>query len=597
MEHPNFPRLEPHIMEALWAPVPPSDRRIPGQLPGNQSDSEERFRVAYEEAAVGMVMLDLAGRVIAINKAITEITGYEGADLLGRFATEILAPEHHQDYSAAVAEIIISGRGGYRRERRLVRKDMRSIWVRNSATLLHRDGKPAEIFVICEDISERRIATSRLEYQATHDELTGLYNRRQLERLLTQTASHCLRTGISAGLYYLDLDGFKLINDTLGHSAGDIVLQQVAGLLSGAIGKDDILARFGGDEFVIISPQSSDRAVLERNAVGLLDALSAPFYVGERELHIGASVGIVVCPADGHDAGTLLQNADAAMYASKRQGRNRFSSFAVSMREDACDRLRIESNLRTALDSNEIYAAFQPQHNLRTGRLVRFEVLCRWRNRELGEVGPCRFIPVAEEIGVINAIGHLMLHTACHEALRWQQAGSAVSVAVNVSPVQFARQDFVDTVIGVLSETGLDPAHLELELTEGVLIRDIEKSVSRIGRLRALGVRIAIDDFGTGFSSLGYLQRMSVDALKIDCSFVRDLDRNPQSVSMVRAIIAMARALGLRVVTEGVEAHAQAEVLRELGCDEVQGHLFGRAESSEAAFARVAEELADAASR
>jgi diguanylate cyclase (GGDEF)-like protein/PAS domain S-box-containing protein len=560
----------------------------------NLSNGEERFRLAFEEAAVGMITLNLAGRVIAINQSITEITGYESSDLLGRNATEILAPEHHEDYSAAVAEIIASGRGGYRRERRLVRKDARSIWVRNSATVLHRDGKPAEIFVICEDITERRTATKRLEHQATHDELTGLSNRRQLECLLTRTASSCVQTGKPAGLFYLDLDGFKLINDTLGHAAGDVVLQQVAGVLSRAVEKEDALARFGGDEFAIIAPQASDRAALEQKAAGLLRALSTPFYVGERELRIGASVGIAVCPADGEDAGTLLQNADAAMYAAKRQGRNRFSCFTAGMRKDAGDRLRIESNLRTALELSEIYAAFEPQHNLRTRRLVRFEALCRWRNRELGEVSPARFIPVAEEIGVINAIERLMLHSACREALRWQQAGSAVSVAVNVSPVQFGRQDFIDTIIGALRETGLDPARLELELTEGVLIRDIEQSLSHIDRLHELGVRIAIDDFGTGYSSLGYLQRMPVDALKIDRSLVRDLDRNPQSVAMIRAIIAMARALGLRVVTEGVESEAQSEVLRRLGCDELQGYLFGRAESPEAAFARVTRELTHA---
>ena len=245
MTHPKSTELLPHVV---------------GSFPHNQSDSEERFRLAYEEAAVGMVMLNLNGRVIAINKSITEITGYESADFLGRWATEILAPEHHEDYSAAVAEIVASGRGGYRRERRLVRKDGRSIWVRNSATVLHRDGKPAEIFVICEDITERRKATERLEYQATHDELTGLNNRRQLERLLTRTASRCAQTGTPAGLYYLDLDGFKLINDTLGHSAGDIVLRQVAGGLSRAVEKDDILARFGGDEFAHRDPPDARTA-------------------------------------------------------------------------------------------------------------------------------------------------------------------------------------------------------------------------------------------------------------------------------------------------------------------------------------------------
>ena len=565
-------------------------RSLIGRLRDNSlqvTDSEERFRLAYEEAAVGMIMLDLAGRVVAINKSITEITGYDSSDLLGREATEILAPEHHEDFSAAVAEIIGSGRGGYRRERRLLRKDRRSIWVRNSATVLHRNQKASEIFVICEDITERRSAIDKLQYQATHDELTGLLNRRQLERLLTETATRCVGTRTQAGLFYLDLDGFKLINDTLGHAAGDTILQQVAGVLYWGLEEEDTLARLGGDEFAIITPNAPDRATLERKAAALLTALRTPFYAGRHELNVGASIGIAFCPTDGRDSSTLLQNADSAMYESKRLGRNRFSFFTADMRENAVERLRIESNLRTAIGAREIYAVFQPEYNLRTGRLVRFEALCRWRNRELGDVSPTQFIAIAEETGTIALIGQFMLRAACREARRWQQAGANVSVAVNVSPVQFARPDFFDHVVGAISEAGLDPARLELELTEGVVIRDIEQSVVRIQRLRDLGVRIAIDDFGTGYSSLSYLQRMKVDALKIDRSFVRELDRNPHSVSMVRAIIGMARAIGLRVVTEGVETEAQAEVLRSLGCDDVQGYLFGRPESLDAAFSRV----------
>jgi len=262
------------------------------------------------------------------------------------------------------------------------------------------------------------------------------------------------------------------------------------------------------------------------------------------------------------------------------------------MREAASEYLDVTSNLRAALESGEIYAAFEPQHSLRSGSLVRFEALCRWRNGELGESSPSRFIPVAEEVGVINSLGRLILQAACREALRWQRAGSTVSVAVKVSPVEFARLDFVDTVVGALLETGLDPTRLELELPEDALIRNIEQGLSHLDRLRGLGTRVAVDDYGTGYSSLGYLRLMSVDALKIDRSLVRDLDRNPQSASMVRAIIAMARAFGLRVGAEGVEAEAQAELLRRLGCDEAQGYLFGRAESPESAFRRVAKELA-----
>lgn len=553
------------------------------------AESEERFRRAYEEAAVGMVMLDLSGHVIAVNQSITEITGYEKADFIGRPATEILAPEHHQDFSAAVAEIIASGRGGYRRERRLVRKDKRSIWVRNSATILHRDGKPAEIFVICEDITERRYAIDQLHFQATHDELTGLMNRRRLETQLSETVASCLETGVPAALFFLDLDGFKLINDTLGHHAGDAVLCQTADLLSEALDDGDILARFGGDEFAIIVRDARDRAALERKATGLLTTLRKCHPAG-CDLYLGASLGIAICPEDGHDAGTLLQSADSAMYESKRQGRNRFSFFTTDIREGAEERLRIESNLQAALESNEIFAVFQPQYDARSGRLVRFEALCRWKSAKLGYVSPSRFIPVAEQNGTIIEIGRFMLRSACNEAYCWQQAGSDITVAVNVSPVEFSRPGYVQSVAEILRESGLDPRRLELELTESVVMRDLEQSIERIGQLHALGIQISIDDFGTGFSSLSYLSRMPIDAVKIDRSFIRDLDSNPQSVSMVRSVIEMAHAISLRVVTEGIEKETQAEVLRRLSCDEVQGYLYGGPDSPEAARGRIMED-------
>jgi len=558
---------------------------------GDAAEYEERFRRAYEEAAVGMVMLDLTGHVIAVNRAITEITGYENADFIGRPATEILAPEHHEDYSAAVAEIIASGRGGYRRERRLVRKDRTSVWVRNSATVLHRDGRPAEIFVICEDINERRTAVERLQYQATHDELTGLTNRRRLEAMLSETVAQCLETGVPAALLFLDLDGFKLINDTLGHQAGDIVLRRTAELLSVALEDTDILGRFGGDEFAIIVPRATDHTALERKALGLLETLRKCHPAGH-DRYLGASVGIALCPADGRDAGTLLQNADSAMYEAKRLGRDRFTFFRPDIRAGAEERLRIETNLQSALAANEISAVFQPQYRLSDGHLVRFEALCRWRSRKLGYVSPGRFIPVAEQTGVITEIGRFMTRAACTEAHRWQRMGSDVTVAVNVSPIEFARPGFVNSVAQTLAETGLDPRRLELELTESVVIRDLDQSLERIGQLHDLGIRISIDDFGTGFSSLSYLNRMPIDALKIDRSFVEDLDSSEQYVSVVRSIIEMAHAIGLRVVTEGIERESQAEILRALGCDEVQGYLFGGPASAQAALGRATEQLA-----
>ena len=319
----------------------------------------------------------------------------------------------------------------------------------------------------------------------------------------------------------------------------------------------------------------------------LLESFRVPFDIDGHEISIGASIGISRYPLDGKDGSSLLQSADAAMYAAKHSGHRRFMFFTAEMRAAAHDRLSIESHLRRALDHREITVHFQPQYELATDRLVRFEALCRWFSPVLGQVSPDRFIPVAEETGIIHALGSHILRESCRQALNWQEGEHPVQVAVNVSAVQFARADFVKSVVDILRETGLRSSLLELEITESAFIRDREDGIRKMEQLKHLGVRISIDDFGTGYSSLSYLQHMPLDSLKIDRSFTAKLGSSPTALSMVRAIIAMARALGLRIVTEGVENAAQVELLRVLGTDDVQGYYYGRPEDAAATLERV----------
>ncbi len=551
--------------------------------------SEARFRVAYDEAAVGMVMLDLDGRILEVNRAICEISGYAGVDLVGQPMTVLLAKEHEMDVARILSWMADGSTRSYRVERRLVRRDGASLWVRNSATLLNYGGKPAQLFILVEDITEGKKAIETLQYQAAHEEVTGLYNRRHFEELLARAVEPGSAGGGRAALLYLDLDGFKLVNDTLGHTAGDGLLREVGAALAGCMGSHDVLARLGGDEFAVVRPGGGpeDGAAL---ATKMLKAFHQAFQVANHELRIGGSIGVVTSPADGTTAGELLQSADAAMYSAKRQGRNRYATFTRDLREQAAERLAMEIQIRNALAAGEFHAEYQPIQEAKEKRLIRFEAVCRWHNALLGEVSPMQFIPVAEDTGIMIDLGQFMLRQACAAAASWARKDTPAGVAVNVSAVEFARPDYVDTVWRVVEESSVNPSLLELELNESVLGGDLEVCIKKITRLRDLGIRVTLDDFGTGHSSLSYLRRIPVAALKIDRTFVADLQNGPSAVSLVRSIIGIATSFGLRVLADGVETEAQLRVLRFLGCHEVQGFLFGRPESFEAATQRLRDE-------
>jgi diguanylate cyclase (GGDEF)-like protein/PAS domain S-box-containing protein len=422
---------------------------------------------------------------------------------------------------------------------------------------------------------EQRQLTSRLAHQAQHDALTGLPNRVLFEDRLQAALVHARRSNWHTAVLFVDLDRFKQINDTLGHPVGDALLQQVARRLEGCIRKTDTLARMGGDEFTVLLTELRDCQYSQKVAQKLLDSLGAPFHVDGYELFVSASIGISTFPRDGSDAATLQRNADSAMYQAKNRGRNNFQMFLPEIGASALESLELENALRKALEHDELQLRYQPQTDI-VGRLTGFEALMVWNHPKLGVISPAQFIPLAEECGLIISLGDWALREACRQRAEWQRGwGTPAKVAVNVSVTQFTQAGFVDSVARVLRETGLDPSLLELELTESVVMRDIKESARQMEQLRNLGVSLAIDDFGTGYSSLSYLRMLPIHTLKIDQSFLREVDSDPNNIPLVKAIVALAHSLQLCVVAEGVETERQLEALRSVGCDKVQGYLIG----------------------
>ncbi len=425
----------------------------------NLSDSEERFHTAYEEASVGMALLDLNGHLVGTNRAMSEITGFHRDELVGKSAVSLLAPEERDESAIQIKDLVNGMPSSYRAERRAIRKDGKPIWARNSLSLLHAGGQPAQVFLIAEDVTERRAAFDYINHQANHDSITSLPNRFRFETILKDVVECARMEDTSTGLLYLDLDGFKLINDTLGHAAGDDVLRKVGERLSACL-PGGMVARLGGDEFAFIAANCKGRDELAATAATILKALMVPIRIGGSDLQVGATIGIAICPEDGADPACLVQNADAAMYEAKRTGRNRFSFFTDGMRKRAEERMAVESNLRQALERGEFYVVFQPLYDVRTGRLARLEALCRWRNPALGDVPPAQFIPVAEETGLIVELGQFVLREACRQARHWADRGSDAGISVNVSTVQFARLDFLETVKAAL-ESGIAASRLQ----------------------------------------------------------------------------------------------------------------------------------------
>lgn len=416
-------------------------------------------------------------------------------------------------------------------------------------------------------------ALATIKQLATHDTLTGLPNRALFTESLTRALARAERHGWPLALFFMDLDRFKNINDTLGHELGDEALKEAARRIASCIRDSDMSARLGGDEFVLLVEEFEGPTVLIEIAERILAAIYQPLSIGGHELNLSASIGICTFPHDAQDAGTLLSNADIAMYQAKEQGRNRYRFYSPRFNAHSVERLALETGLRYAIERDELVLLYQPKISIPSGRIVGVEALLRWQHPELGLLRPDRFIPLAEESGLIVPIGLWVLRTACATARIWREGGMPVPVAVNLSARQFHDGRLVADIAGILAASGLAPGELELEITESTVMQNPEQAVTLMEEMRRLGVRLAMDDFGIGYSSIGHLKRFPIDSLKLDRSFVRDLPEDINDVAITRAVIAMAHTLGINVVAEGVEREAQLELLRAEGCDEYQGYL------------------------
>ncbi len=421
----------------------------------------------------------------------------------------------------------------------------------------------------------RKAAEQNLRFVASHDPLTGLFNRSMFNERLQQALAQATRFERSLALLFIDLDGFKIVNDTVGHNGGDALLAELATRLRATLREGDVIGRMGGDEFVVLIEEFPGPVQVAEVAKKMLETVGRPFLLQGREFEVTASLGISVFPDDGQDAQTLLKNADIAMYLVKQQGRNSFRFYAPQMNVHLLERLTLESSLRRAIERNELLLLYQPKVGVRDGRVSGVEALVRWQHPTQGMISPAEFMPVAEDAGLILAIGEWVLHTACRQVLAWREQGlPLMRVAVNLSPRQFTQESLIHVVREALHQTGIDPARLELEITEDMVLRNPERAIRLLGQLKELGVRVVLDDFGTGYSSLNYLKRLPIDCVKVDRSLILELPRSTDAATLTRAVVAMAHSLGLSVTAEGVETREQWEFLHQLGCEEMQGNYF-----------------------
>ena len=465
---------------------------------------------------------------------------------------------------------------------RIVRPNGEIRWLENKARLVcDEKGMPIRVDGVSSDISDHKLRDAKISHMANHDYLTGLPNRNLLNDRISQALSQAARTKKNVGLLFLDLDGFKFINDSFGHTLGDALLKNISGRLTGAVRAGDTVARLGGDEFVVMLLDITTMQDVANIADKILQALALPLSIDGRELHVTASIGASMYPRDGENYEVLLQHADIAMYNAKQHGRNRLQFYTPEMSAQTDERVELETAMRQAISSEQFELYYQPQIDLRNGKIVSLEALIRWHHPQLGSITPARFIPLAEETGLILPIGEWVLRTACKQLKAWHDSGySDLSVAVNISARQFQHDDMPKLIQQILNETGAQPTFLHLELTESVILQNSDVAIESLRKLKALGIVIALDDFGTGYSSLSYLKRFPIDIIKIDQSFTADLSSSKDASSIILAIIAMARSLNIKTVAEGVENQVQMDFLKENGCDVVQGYYFSRAISA-----------------
>lgn len=564
--------------------VPASAGRLfsyKGARAGNRVSERKRLeqlmRLHFEQSPLAFIEWCPDLTVREWNPAAERIFGWMRDEAIGR-PVDLLVPADQREQVSRIANVLLAGAEGTRTVHEAVTRSGDRIWCEWYSIPLFDDlGRAAGILCLSQDITERRQTREQLDYLAYYDPLTGLPNRTLLEDRISRSMIEAQRHGMLVAVIFLGIDRFKAVNDTMGHDAGDALLKAAAGRLQRCVREGDTVARLGGDEYAIVLSDMGAEQDAALVAQKILDAFVRPFDVAGNEVFITVSMGIALYPIDHGELKGLLKNADSAMHHAKEAGGNAYRFYSPDMTAKAHDRFVLETHLRQGLERGELLLHYQPQVSLEDGSIVGVEALLRWQHPSLGLVSPGKFIPIAEETGLIVPIGEWVLRTACSQVQAWSGSGlPSIRLAVNVSSRQFRDGALARTVLAVLAETGFDARRLELEITESLLIESDARVCDTLMELKDAGVSISIDDFGTGYSSLSYLKRFPIDCIKIDRSFVRDIASTPNDASLVKAIIAMARSLRLKVIAEGVESGDQIEYLMAEGCHEVQGYYFGK---------------------
>lgn len=565
------------ILELLQASSDANRRVAKALAEANvQAQRARKFMTEIVESMPAVVFVKRASDLsyVLLNRAGEQMLGYSREEMIGKTDADFYQPDLAATYRDRDLEVFTSGEVRVVEEDNIPRRDGAVVTLRTKKrAILGADGRPEYLIGVSEDISERKRAEAQIARLAHYDPLTELPNRVLFHQSLREALSRSARHGEPVAVHCIDLDRFKVVNDTLGHPAGDALLKAAAERLRSCAREGDTVARLGGDEFAVVQCGVVHGADASRLATRIVEAMAQPFDINGQQVVAGASVGVAMSPQDGLEPDELLQKADMALYRAKNEGRGAFHFFERAMDETLQARRLLELDLRRALGAGEFTLHYQPLYSLTEDRITGCEALVRWRHPERGMISPAEFVPLAEEIGLIGAIGDWVLREACREAASWP---TGIRLAVNLSPMQFRGRHLVESVISSLATSGLDPRQLELEITESVLLQDSAANLAVLHDLKSLGVRVSMDDFGTGYSSLSYLRSFPFDKIKIDQTFVRDIIDDPNALAIIKAVTDLGASLGIVTTAEGVETVEQLEQLRRQGCQEIQGYLISR---------------------